>query len=443
MSLRKRRASDGAQMTAKCARTKTRDSRLDQEITGPSDFPEPREDFKIEVKLRSTSKAARNDPQYTLPQRELYQKTLSELSNGGPTTDEHRFATSRAVQESSTFHDEDESDNQVKITPDNGGNGKIRENDPPENVAFDDNCEFKWLEPIDVKVTSATKLDKRGKPMRVAYCEAKLIRRDQMRDDFYGEMELPSQETSMLAFNLFDRYGRLRSEFITHLVIKGTGIWGQELDHGDILLIEKVFVDKYMVILRFRLAKLLKIARSQLEWDSLQDDVARYELEDREHDRAVTFHRSLGFRRVGSTIWFAMASDNHHPSHQISSTEDFYPPKASSTCLHPLLIPFSQMGGHPRSGLDRILNSEPREYPDFLGVQHSCMQEKGSADSCWMSKDKDGDTVLHLAASIFNVACVDWILNQDFGTRLLEMRNNRGETPLELLQFKLEKIRTQ
>jgi len=70
------------------------------------------------------------------------------------------------------------------------------------------------------------------------------------------------------------------------------------------------------------------------------------------------------------------------------------------------------------------------------------MQQKGSADACWRSRDKDGNTVLHLAASISNVPCVEWILNQNFGTQLLQLRNNRGETPLEKLQFRLEKLRT-
>ena len=71
------------------------------------------------------------------------------------------------------------------------------------------------------------------------------------------------------------------------------------------------------------------------------------------------------------------------------------------------------------------------------------MEQKGSSDDCWKSTDQHGNTVLHLAASTLNAACVDCILDQDFGTQLLEVRNNRGETPLEKLQFKLEELRTQ
>ena len=69
------------------------------------------------------------------------------------------------------------------------------------------------------------------------------------------------------------------------------------------------------------------------------------------------------------------------------------------------------------------------------------MQEKGPADACWTSQDKDGNTVLHLAAAVLSAVCVEWILNQDFGTRLLRTRNHHGETPLELLKLRLEKLR--
>lgn len=195
----------------------------------------------------------------------------------------------------------------------------------------------------------------------VAYCEAKLIRRNQIRYDFYGEMEQPSRETSMLAFDLFDRYGRLRFEFKAHPVIKGSGIWGKELDLGDILLIEEVKINKdyrrqglgrrmmesiftlvqakTWLFLAFAWPTCLRSGDFNREWDALQDDASRNELEDREHDRAVMFFRSLGFRRVGSTKWFATSSESDHPSRKLASTDDFDLPKSPSTSLHSLLRP--------------------------------------------------------------------------------------------------------
>jgi GNAT superfamily N-acetyltransferase len=435
----------------------------------------------------------------------------------------HHFMASLAVRPPSPYHDEDEFDKQAKTTSENGDTGNVHKShslemgpmsmgetgkgtnaegsqgddvetcqhgedddeidddhgsdldvdddinegtsEDEDRSEFDPDYDFNWLEPIDVEVTRTAHPDEHGKPMMVAYCNAKLIRRGQMRDDFYGQMEQPSRETSMLAFDLFDRYGRLRTEYKTHPVIKGTGVWGQELDHGDILLIETVFVNKdyrrqglgrrmvesLLIRVRektwsffaFAWPTVLRLNDLRQELDNLPDDAEREKLEDREHDRATTFHRSLGFRRVGSTIWFALAPKSDHPSHQLTSTEDFNPPKPPSTSLHSALTPLQQIADPPPSPLDRIWNPQPRESPDYLDVLQNCMRENGSADACWMSKDKHGNTVLHLTASVFDVACVEWALKQDFGARLLEMRNNRGETPLELVQFKLEKLRTQ
>ncbi|KAL6240818.1 hypothetical protein RBB50_012233 [Rhinocladiella similis] len=500
-------------------------------MIGASDLAETRGDFKIEVVLRSTSKAAHNDPDFTLPEHELYQKVLSEESNGGLTTALHGLAAYFAVRGHESSPDESESDKQTKPTSDNGDTGNIHKNDllgmasvsmgeiekgidaeeaqgddvvtwqlsertehesehesdddhdhdecgldveddgiedtseDEDRSEFDPDYEFKWLEPIVVEVTHTATPYEHGEPKNVAYCNAKLIRRDQMRGDFDGEMEQPSRETSMLAFDLFDRYGRLRPEFKTHPVMKGTGVWGQELDHGDILLIEEIFVDKdyrrqglgrrMMESLLARVRDktwsffavawptFLRLNDLRKEWDSLPDDAERGKLEEREHDRATMFHRSLGFRRVGSTIWFAWTPNNDHLSHQLASIEDFDPPESPSTSLHPLLTPLQQIADPPPSRLNRTLNLELRESPDFLNVLQNCMQHNGPADACWMSKDKHGNTVLHLTASIFDVACVKWILKQGFSARLLQMRNNRGETPLELAQFKVEKLRTQ
>ncbi|KIW17273.1 hypothetical protein PV08_04464 [Exophiala spinifera] len=497
-----------------------------EEVTTSSGLSDVHGDFEIEVKLRSKSKAARNDPSFTLAERELYEKVLSEQSKGGLVTAVHRFAAYHAVRGREQSPNELGSDSQEKRTSDDGDAGNVSESieetrkdndaeesqgenvmaslhgehtegdsehegdddkndlddesdlddeDPWEYTSededrseYDPDYEFDWLEPINVEVTHTTKTDEHGEPMMVAFCSAKLIRRGQMRDDFYGQMEPPSRETSMLAFDLFDRYGRLRSEYKTHPVMKGTGVWGQELSHGDILLIEEILVNKdyrrqglgrRMIESLFRRVRdktwsffafvwptVLRLSDIRDEWDSLLDDAERQNMAEREHDRATMFCRSLGFRRVGSTIWFAWAPKTDHLSHQLAAIDDFNPPEAPSTSLHPLLTPLQRIADPPPPGLYQLVNQvvdQEHESTNFLDVLKNCMQQNGSADACWMSRDKHGNTVLHLTASIFDVACVEWIVKQDFGARLREMRNYRGETPLELVQFKVETLRTQ
>ena len=96
-------------------------------------------------------------------------------------------------------------------------------------------AEFDWLEQMDGTVTHGTSS---------VSCDAKLMCRDQIISTFYDEMEQPTLETSHLAFDLFDRYGRLSQEFRQHPTRKGSGIWQDELDSGDMLLFEEISVDE-------------------------------------------------------------------------------------------------------------------------------------------------------------------------------------------------------
>jgi GNAT superfamily N-acetyltransferase len=87
-------------------------------------------------------------------------------------------------------------------------------------------------------------LKEQNNSTQIGYCDYKPIRRSQMRHIFYDTMEEPSCETSSLAFDIFDRYGRLRKEFKTHPIKRGTGLWQHEFDDGDLLLFEELKIDR-------------------------------------------------------------------------------------------------------------------------------------------------------------------------------------------------------
>ena len=333
-----------------------------------------------------------------------------------------------------------------------------------EDLSEDDvDFEFKWLEPIDVTITHASATN--VTPKDVGSCEAKLIRRTQMRGNFHDELEQPSPETSTLAFDLFDRHGRLRTEFGSHPVKKGSGVWGQGLNHGDMLLIEEIFINKnyrrqglgrsiveaLLTEVRQKTWSFFAFVRPdcmkkedlQREWENLADDSERSRMQDREYDRAVKFYRSLGFRRIGSSAWLALAPNADHPSRQLAVTGDYDLPEAPPTVLHPLLSPFQTMIDLASPALEQVRSPQSLGDPEALAVLQNYLQAKESADPCWMSRDKHGNTILHLAASIFDVACVEWIMRQNFGVLLLRTRNTYGDTPLEMLQLELEELRTQ
>lgn len=175
------------------------------------------------------------------------------------------------------------------------------------------------------------------------------------------------------------------------------------------------------------------------EYESMQDDAAKDRIFDREHDRAVRFCRSLRFRRVGSTVWFAMASDGDHPSHKLVRDHDL--PAAPFAGLDHTLSLFQQF--REPYAIEQMLNPKSALSPDYLKLLHACIDQKGPADACWMGQNQDGNTILHVAVSMRQVKCIKWMLNHDFGIRLLHIRNRRGKTPLEQLEFELEKLRTQ
>ncbi|KAF2868159.1 hypothetical protein BDV95DRAFT_610129 [Massariosphaeria phaeospora] len=68
------------------------------------------------------------------------------------------------------------------------------------------------------------------------------------------------------------------------------------------------------------------------------------------------------------------------------------------------------------------------------------LHDAGPQDQRWRATDEDGLTILHKAAIMGKVQSVSWILNQNPG--LLEGRNDRQETVLEVVQEQLDRDRT-
>lgn len=101
--------------------------------------------------------------------------------------------------------------------------------------------ELEWCDGIVAKVTHAAEA---VTEKDIGHAYARLIRRDSIRETFHEDIEEASQDSSQLGFELFDRYGCLKPELIEHCVKKGSGVWGDEVDAGSILLVETVRVDK-------------------------------------------------------------------------------------------------------------------------------------------------------------------------------------------------------
>ncbi|KAL9082518.1 MAG: hypothetical protein Q9165_008867, partial [Trypethelium subeluteriae] len=215
-------------------------------------------------------------------------------------------------------------------------------------------------------------------------------------------MEEPTSGTANLAFDVFDRYGRLRKEFKEHAFKRGTGIWQDELDGG--YLPHEVEIDT--------------VNMTDEEVEAAYEGAKRI---------ARNFWRSLGFRRIGSSPWFAWASNEHHRCHNLSIQDDYDPPIPPRRMSQPDVDPLLKV-------VSKLKNPEwHTEMTEFFGSLNV-------DDPRWRATDDTGNTILHLAAILTKSESVAWIINQN--SQLQTCRNDAGETPLEALESHLESRRT-
>ncbi|KAI1401892.1 hypothetical protein F4819DRAFT_306770 [Hypoxylon fuscum] len=332
-------------------------------------------------------------------------------------------------------------DIQVKLYSD----AKAARKDPKQSL---EEFEDEFYEDINSFAYSKHPAHKLGWTEDAGVCNGKLIRRDRMRPAFHQEIEDPSEETSLMGFDLFDRYGRLKPEFKDHPIKKGSGIWGKELNYGDILLIEKIQVQKSHR--RHGLGSKLVTAILEKTCNNTESFVAitrpaslvsetereisgvtnqeRRAIIDRENRIAILFWRSMGFRRIGSSDWFALAGARSHPCHTLPAADDYDPPAAAPRTKFPDIKPLFK-------SLKKLEDTE------CLKVLQDTLQNHASGEPQWAATDRGGNTLLHTAGLNSKPECVKWIMHEC--QQLAQVRNHEGYTPLEALQSHLERVRTQ
>lgn len=315
--------------------------------------------------------------------------------------------------------------------------------------------EFPWYEELDGRATLKPSTDtptaSRRKARQIGSCTAQLIRRETIRAAFWTEMDQPTQETQNLAFDLFDRYGRLNPELYEHDVNKGTGVWGKELDHGDILLIDILQVDaahRRCGIGRKLVSAILEKARKKVSdevgffaiarpgflWSELKllrgNPEELNEAQDAAEKRALALFRSMGFRRIGTSSWLAWTDSPDHPSRQLAISEDWN-------------YPDDRTDNAPLS--DELLQTFQRLF-DAEVEAAECIEEltrtfpEDFEDERWQITDQTGNTLLHIASVSWKPEVVSFLVSKV--PRLTALRNRPGHTPLETLQDQLERVRT-
>ncbi|KAL1601680.1 hypothetical protein SLS60_006595 [Paraconiothyrium brasiliense] len=404
--------------------------------------------FTIQVTLRSKSKAERNDPKPVGYWKSYFEGVAKSLraETAGDSVQATPLTTRMAEASRST---ETRTRSPLISASENATSSQEEDyfssEDESPSSEDDEFAEFRWLEQMDGTIEAANP-ENPNKPLRVGYCNAKLIRRRRVQS-FYSELEQPSQETSDLAFDLFDRYGRLKKMFKEHIIKKGSGIWGDEFDNGDLLLLEYISIQepyRRQGLGRRLVTAVLDKTRGKSEsffavvapgWlNSVVETEASGKTEEEteeiriRHKRvAERFCRLLGFRRVGSSAWLALASSSEHPCHDLDADADFELPTSGPRQTSP--------------EISQVYNDCLRSEDDAWRTQlQEKLQGRAHVDPAWHTVDNNGNNFLHCAATTAKPRTVSWLLQMN--PDLQDVRNDEGETALDALEMINEERRT-
>lgn len=326
----------------------------------------------------------------------------------------------------------------------------------------------------------AQDIEERRGGVPIANIVAQRIDREPIRVDFYTQMEGPTQDTCDLAFDLFDRWGCIKDDFLRHPIKKGTGVWGEELNQGEMLLFEFISVDrdfrrqgvgKKLVQdlwanvwpeptkakegfefagseekpYEFAIVWPTYLNNGDLEQHDLSPEALEVYAETSEAE-AVSFWRSLGFRRIGTSRWFALAANPAHPSHKLSAQADYNPPQKNSTqdALHDSIQTIVSRKPPKPQGFDitnEFFHFQISIDDSLVTLMQSHLHTHGATHPSWLSVDKNGDTVGHLGTKWPKL--LEWLLNQPLysANSLFSIRNHQGETPADTYESLLKELR--
>ncbi|KAJ5124023.1 zinc knuckle transcription factor, partial [Penicillium bovifimosum] len=324
--------------------------------------------------------------------------------------------------------------------------------------------EFKWIKNFIAKCTCDG--------VTVATALARYIHREGIRSESWERMEEPSEETCGVAFHVFDRYGTVQTKYKDHPVQRGTGVWGNDLDHGPLFLIEKLHViapelrrkglgQRVVSLLlekakRFYLDDKLDGKLADLFYGSneaferawtlhalvspgiltadIESQLVGKSAEERLMSRtriqsgAIDFWRSCGFRRIGASRCFALSFDLQHQSRALGATSDFDPRRSYAEDLEneELEVIYET----------DLLTLTDEELKAFF-VTHA------DDEIGWDRVTNSEATLLHLTASELKPLSTRWLLeNVHHADSWKTTRDIDGYTPLEALKENLETMRT-
>ncbi|KAH9896748.1 hypothetical protein C8Q73DRAFT_686866 [Cubamyces lactineus] len=311
---------------------------------------------------------------------------------------------------------------------------------------------------------------------RVGLLTALHIDRDRCRGDFFGIMDGESQELSDFALTLFDRLGHLKSEFVEHDYLKGSGVWGRELDRGPILYVEDIQVpDKFrrngvasFLLRNLAQSKLASTGTFLFAWPTPTIRPDNENEWKRQRNAAVDLFHKNDYRRVGRTSFLCYAPDPAHPSRALSIADDVDShvnafqggagpgpaPVQQGAGLRILPDGSFAWGEHAAQDVNAA-NDAPYPLHFMMEAATLCIPVRdlpgairdayGQNPAAVRQKDDRGFTPLHAAAYAGNAEAVRALLALPAASGVAEdlrARDNvAGRTPLELCEQKMRDIK--
>ncbi|KAL2073876.1 hypothetical protein VTL71DRAFT_11202 [Oculimacula yallundae] len=329
---------------------------------------------------------------------------------------------------------------------------------------------------------------------RVAFISGLLIDCYRIKTYFLAAIKSQNQKMFQTLSTIFDRYGRLRREFKHHGTKEGTSIWGDELDQGDLLIIEDVHMDEkwnHDQLAIFMVQQF--IFSTHIPAFVLIDQTPftpTLQLTDRDQDvyleSFIHVLRTLGFRRVGLSSVFALSTNPWHPSFSLSETDDRM--RDSTTIeigdethqvhcksdIEAVKYLWAGEDGAPR--LQELNRTHPLHWATMTLPDKTCVEfyinewrkyglfipddpnlrlifDRRKSSEVALNLigaifmlilrlgDQLGRNLLHIAASEQKLSSVVWLV-KEFPGLTNQITSLEGLTPLEGLEAKLELFRT-
>ncbi|TGO80774.1 hypothetical protein BELL_0001g00350 [Botrytis elliptica] len=280
------------------------------------------------------------------------------------------------------------------------------------------------------------------------------IHRHGIKSNFSSMMELSSYKMDEIAGELFDKFGCLHLKFKEHVIQRGTGAWGAEMDVSPLFLLEKIEIFDE----RFRRKGLGRAMVKAL----IQKSQAQAHPFRRLHvitkpdwtlDHKEAFGKSsrqwstIKRQPLDSAIAFYRSLDPKHKAHSINVDADYDPPRVDEELeISEDIVDASSLDSLDEAARKSLAKLKPRfplqhaikTLPDaeLVAFFKSFDSKNGSG---WKEIDSHHNNVLHHAGGVYAVYAMKWLIkNIDPEQELAQARNIEGLTPLEALQDEID-----